>query len=108
MSEEATTQKPLPVVSMLKLPDDGEPYLEGQKCKECGSVFLGPRPACSNCGTRDAMEAMKLSTKGKLYNYCIVFRSYPGIDVPYISAIVDLEGGGTVKGERGYPRMLRP
>ena len=25
-------------------------------------------------------------------------RSFPGIEVPYISAIVDLEGGGTVKG----------
>ncbi len=39
-----------------------------------------------------------MSNKGKLYSYCIVHRSFPGIDVPYISAIVDLEGGGTVKG----------
>jgi hypothetical protein len=39
-----------------------------------------------------------LSNKGKLYSYCIVHRSFPGIDVPYISAIVDLDGGGTVKG----------
>lgn len=98
MSEEVTTSKPLPVISILKLPDEGSPYLEGQKCRECGAVFLGPRPACSKCGTRDAMETIKLSSKGKLYNYCIVFRSFPGIDVPYISAIVDLEGGGTVKG----------
>ncbi len=30
--------------------------------------------------------------------FCIVHRSFPGIDVPYVSAIVDLEGGGTVKG----------
>ncbi len=44
------------------------------------------------------MTATKLSTKGKLYSYSIVHRSYPGIEVPYISAIVDLEGGGTVKG----------
>jgi len=27
-----------------------------------------------------------------------VHRSYPGIKVPFISAIVDLDGGGTVKG----------
>ena len=39
-----------------------------------------------------------MSTKGKLYSYSIVHRSFPGIEVPYISAIVDLEGGGTVKG----------
>jgi uncharacterized OB-fold protein len=39
-----------------------------------------------------------LSNTGKLYSYSIVFRSFPGIEVPYISAIVDLDGGGTVKG----------
>jgi uncharacterized OB-fold protein len=39
-----------------------------------------------------------LGSTGKLYSYSIVFRSFPGIDVPYISAIVDLDGGGTVKG----------
>ena len=35
---------------------------------------------------------------GTLYSYSIVHRSFPGIEVPYISAIVDLDGGGTVKG----------
>ena len=44
------------------------------------------------------MNATRLSNKGKLYTYSIVHRSFPGIDVPYISAIVDLEGGGTIKG----------
>ena len=36
--------------------------------------------------------------KGSFYSYCIVHRSFPGIEVPYVSAIVDLEGGGTIKG----------
>ena len=98
MSAEATTSKPLPAVSYLKLPDEGTPYLEGRKCKECDAIFIGARAVCSKCGARDAMEVITLSNKGKLYNYCIVFRSFPGIDVPYVSAIVDLEGGGTVKG----------
>lgn len=35
---------------------------------------------------------------GKLYNWTIVYRSFPGIKVPFISAIVDLDGGGTLKG----------
>jgi len=98
MSEEATTPKTLPATHFLKLPEDGSPYLQGSKCKECSAIFIGARATCSKCGARDAMEIIKLSNKGKLYNYCIVFRSYPGIDVPYISAVVDLEGGGTVKG----------
>ena len=89
---------PLPVVEYLKLPEDGDPYLEGHKCGECNSIFLGEREVCSNCTTRGKIEPVKLSNKGKLYSYSITFRSFPGIDVPYISAIVDLEGGGTVKG----------
>ena len=88
----------LPVVEYLKLPEDGDPYLEGHKCGECNSIFLGEREVCSNCTARGKIEPVKLSNKGKLYSYSITFRSFPGIDVPYISAIVDLEGGGTVKG----------
>jgi uncharacterized OB-fold protein len=98
MSEQAAEKSPLPVVSWLKLPDDGEPYLEGEKCGACGAVFVGSRETCSKCGARGRMKAIRLSNKGKLYSFCIVHRSFPGIEVPYISAIVDLEGGGTVKG----------
>ena len=29
----------LPVVDYLKLPEGEDPYLEGHKCKECGSIF---------------------------------------------------------------------
>lgn len=88
----------LPVVPYLKLPDGGQPYLEGHRCNECGTVFLGARQHCSKCGARDSMSAIQLAKTGKLYSYSIVHRSFPGIDVPYISAIVDLDGGGTIKG----------
>ena len=30
----------LPVVEYLKLPEDGDPYLEGHKCGDCNSIFL--------------------------------------------------------------------
>ena len=89
---------PLPVVEYLKLPEDGEPYLEGHKCGDCNSIFLGEREVCSNCTARGKIQPIKLNNKGKLYSYSITFRSFPGIDVPYISAIVDLDGGGTIKG----------
>ncbi len=56
-------------------------------------MYLGERAVCSKCGSRDTIEAVKLSTTGKLYVYSIVYRSFPGIEVPYISAIVDLDGG---------------
>lgn len=92
------SDSPLPAVEYLKIPDDGDPYLEGQKCSACDAVYLGERSTCSKCGARDQIEAVKLSNNGSLYAYSIVHRSFPGIEVPYVSAIVDLEGGGTVKG----------
>ena len=33
--------QPLPVVPYLKIPAEGEPYLEGYKCGACGATFLG-------------------------------------------------------------------
>jgi uncharacterized OB-fold protein len=93
-----TAKKPLPVVDFLKLPDGGDPYLEGHQCKACSAIFVGERENCSKCGARGSMQAKKLSNQGTLYVYSIVHRSFPGVEVPYVSAVVDLEGGGTVKG----------
>lgn len=96
MAPEAT--RPLPVVDFLKIPDSGAPYLEGHKCKACSSIYLGAREICSKCGARGQLEPVKLANEGELYVYSIVHRSFPGVQVPYVSAIVDLAGGGTVKG----------
>ena len=88
----------LPAVPYLKIPEGGEPYLEGQKCGQCGTTFLGERSVCSKCGARDQMSAVTLPNSGKLYSYSIVYRSFPGIEVPYVSAIVDLDDGTAIKG----------
>ena len=92
------SEQSLPAVPYLKIPEDGDPYLEGHKCGACGATFLGERSVCSKCGARDQMEAVTLPNSGKLYSYSIVHRSFPGIEVPYISAIVDLEDGTAIKG----------
>ena len=90
--------QPLPVVPYLKIPEGGDPYLEGHKCGSCGATFLGERAVCSKCGARDQMSPVTLPNKGELYAYSIVHRSFPGIDVPYVSAVVDLEDGTAIKG----------
>jgi hypothetical protein len=89
---------PLPVVDWLKGTGTDDPYVEGHKCGVCSAIYLGVRSHCSKCGARDQIAPTRLGNKGKLYSYSIVHRSFPGIEVPYISAIVDLEGGGTLKG----------
>ena len=86
------------MVPYLKIPEGGEPYLEGHKCGSCGATFLGERAVCSKCGARDQMSPVTLPNKGELYAYSIVHRSFPGIDVPYVSAVVDLEDGTAIKG----------
>ncbi|MBF2754060.1 MAG: OB-fold domain-containing protein [Gammaproteobacteria bacterium AqS3] len=88
----------LPVVPWLHIEEDGAHWLEGMRCSECGAMFLGHRENCSSCGARGSLKSEKLSETGTLHAFSIVHRSYPGIDVPYISAIVDLDGGGTIKG----------
>jgi uncharacterized OB-fold protein len=88
---------PLPVVEWLKA-GDGGPYLEGQACEKCQAIYLGERAHCARCFARGSLRPKRLSNRGTLYVYSIVHRSFPGVPVPYVSAIVDLEGGGTVKG----------
>lgn len=91
------SDKPLPITSLLQIPDSGDPYLEGLKCKSCGAIALKQRLACGKCGGRDSYEPCRLSNKGKLHAFSIIYRAFPGIDVPFVSAIADLEGGGTIK-----------
>src|ERR1700710_3038901 len=102
MSAAAAPVKPAPttkgVVAFLKIPKDGAPYLAGSKCSKCGEVVVGTREVCGKCGARKGVEAIKLTDTGKLYNYTVVHRNFPGVPVPFISAIVDLDGGGTLKG----------
>ena len=44
------------------------------------------------------MTTVTLPETGKLYSYSIVHRSFPGVEVPYVSAIVDLDDGTAIKG----------
>jgi uncharacterized OB-fold protein len=102
MSAAGAAVKPTPttkgVVAFLKIPKDGEPYLAGSKCTKCGEVVAGERDTCGKCGARKGVEHVKLGSTGKLYNFTVVHRNFPGVPVPFISAIVDVDGGGTLKG----------
>ena len=89
--------KPLSIVPYLKVPDAGDPYLAGYRCGECDAITLKSRTACAACGARDSFQEYKLSNEGVLHSFSIIHRSFPGIEVPFISAIADLDGGGTVK-----------
>ena len=95
-----STEKPIevqPLVPYLKT--DGEaPYLSGSRCGDCGHVFVGERDICAKCTARGKMKSVHLSETGKLYDFTVVYRSFPGVDTPFVDAIVDLDDGSHLKG----------
>jgi len=89
----------LPIKPFVKLPPDAKPYIAGLVCNECKEVLLGGlRLACPKCGGRKGFAETRLAETGSLYNFTMVERSFPGVPTPFISVIVDLDGGGVLKG----------
>ena len=95
---EANTSAPVPAVSFLHFDEVGCAYLRGARCTDCGAVAPGERHVCNACGARGRMKSIRLSESGTLYSYTIVHRSFPGVQTPFIAAIVDLDGGGALQG----------
>jgi uncharacterized OB-fold protein len=86
-----------PIVPFLRVPDDGEPYLVGQRCGSCGAVYLGSRRACSKCTGTGPFTEVPLSRRGTLWVWSIVHQSVPGVPVPYVVGVVDLPEGVSVR-----------
>jgi uncharacterized protein len=82
--------------------EDGSAWIQGYRCGACGAVMPVQTIACRSCADRVAPEAYRSPETGTLYTWSVVHRSYPGVAVPFVSAIVDLDGGlsfkGTLKG----------
>ena len=87
--------KQVPIVDYLVL-DDGAPHLVSHECKSCGALYFDRRNACAKCG-KTAFGSKKLGDTGTLKSFTIVARAAPNVKVPYVSAIVHLDGGGVVK-----------
>ncbi len=77
-------------------PHGSDPHLVANECASCGALFFDRRNACANCGARD-FGARRLANDGVLRAFTIVHRATPDVAVPYVSGIVDLDGGGVVK-----------
>lgn len=82
----------------MRLDDGGGAFLVGSRCSACGTACLGERTTCAACGARDAMRHCRLGERGRLYSFTTVFRSFPGVDVPFVMAVVDLDEGVAVRG----------
>jgi uncharacterized OB-fold protein len=67
-----------------------------QRCNHCQEHYFPPRPFCPHCHGQD-IEVVRASGKATLYSYVISQRPAPGIEAPYVLAVVELEEG---------PRMM--
>lgn len=82
----------------IRVGDGGETWIEAYRCDACSAVVDEPTLACRACAVRRAPAPFRVTEQGHLYSWTVVTRSYPGVVVPFVSAIVDLDGGPTLKG----------
>ena len=87
--------KQIPMVDYLVL-DDGAPHLVARSCNNCGALYFDRRNACARCGKND-FGTKQLGTTGTVRAFAIVHQAAPNVPVPFVSSVVDLEGGGHVK-----------
>ena len=87
--------KQIPMVDYLDLAGE-QPQLVAKRCTECGALYFDRRNACAKCAGTDFGE-QRLGTDGTVRAFTIVHRAAPGVPTPYVSAVVDLDGGGVVK-----------
>jgi uncharacterized OB-fold protein len=89
-----STVTQIPFVDYLVL--DDEPHLVANECTSCGARFFDRRNACASCsGT--AFTSVAVATEGELRSFTIVAFAAPGVEVPFVAAIVDCDGT-TVRG----------
>ena len=79
----------IPIVNYLVL---GEaPHLVSYECANCKARFFGRRNACASCfGTE--FNQVEVATTGELRSFTIVAFAAPGVEVPFVSGIIDCDG----------------
>ncbi len=85
----------IPLVSYLVL-DDGEPHLIAHESLASGALYFDRRNADAKSGEAGFRER-RLANTGTVRTFTVVHRAAPGVPTPYVSVVVDLDGGGVVK-----------
>lgn len=90
--------EPVAAVPYVVIDRDGDHHLIGSRCGHCGATLLGRRVACAACGTNGCITPLRLADTGRVRTCTVINRSYPGVPVPFIAAVIDIDGGGVVRG----------
>lgn len=84
----------IPAVGYLELGETA--HLVAHECADCGALYFDRRNACARCSGR-SFCSRDLANEGRVIGFTIVHRAAPGLEAPYASVVVELEGGGVVK-----------
>jgi hypothetical protein len=65
----------------------------GQRCPQCGKVYVSPRGACAADGVA-TKEEVAVADRGTVTTFCVVNVPFYGqkIKIPYVSATILLDG----------------
>jgi uncharacterized OB-fold protein len=92
--------------------------LMGTQCQSCGARYVPPRPLCIGCHG-SVMEWVEESGNGRLAAFTIISIAPPSMEArgfgrqnPYVSGVVELNGGGRVDAriigvDTGKPESIR-
>ncbi len=74
-------------------PDD-QPYLIGNRCRECGFVSFPKLITCPRCIKKGTMEEYHLVRRGKVDMFASCNAALPGFKAPSVQGYITLEDGG--------------
>jgi uncharacterized OB-fold protein len=87
--------KRVSIVDYLVL-EDGPPHLVAWESTASGALYFDRRNADARSG-EPGFRRRRLADTGTIRTFTIVHRAAPGVPTPYVSVVVDLDGGGVVK-----------
>ncbi|MGN6473784.1 MAG: Zn-ribbon domain-containing OB-fold protein [Mycobacteriales bacterium] len=85
----ADTATRIPLVDYLAL--EPEPHLVAQECTNCGARYFDHRDACAGCFEAD-FKSVDVPTEGEVTSFTIVSYAPPGVEAPFVAAIIDCGG----------------
>jgi uncharacterized OB-fold protein len=61
------------------------------ECTSCKARFFGRRNACAHCFATE-FTPVRVPNTGEVRSFTIVAFAAPGVDVPFVAAIIDCDG----------------
>lgn len=88
-----STATQIPFVEYLNL--EPTPHLVANECTSCGARYFDRRNACAGCFNTE-FTSVDIPTEGVLRSFSIITFAAPGVEVPFVAAVIDC-GGTSVR-----------